>query len=315
MIRYNFTEEELIADIRADDLAKGRKEGWLEKARRLTRGLKSPKKEIGGIWSEVKSVYTTRQKGKCAFCERLLGAHELSSVEFDVEHFRPKNAVKAWPPQDLIDELELPADFPRSKRKGRGYRMLAYHHLNYASSCKTCNSRLKGSYFPIAGRHSFAGQNPATMSKSEKPYLIYPLGNFDSDPEELITFEGYEAVPRRHLKGHDLDRARVSIAFFRLNGERDDLYLLRAKQLDSVRDKIGLLNAAKNEKARQQKWDEICRLADEANPHAGCVRAFIRLYGEPKSLPVSADRQRALQYLDLAHAYVETKLRPWSPLA
>ena len=36
MIRYKFTEAELIADIRADDVAKGRKQPWLHKAKKLT---------------------------------------------------------------------------------------------------------------------------------------------------------------------------------------------------------------------------------------------------------------------------------------
>src|SRR5437868_6876103 len=139
MIRYKFTETELIRDIQADDKAKKRKVGWLDKAKQLTAELKRrPNKKIQSQWSEVKSVYTRRQHGKCAFCERLLGDHELSAVEFDVEHFRPKNAVKPWPPSELVKELRLPADFPVSKSGGSGYRLLAFHHLNYASSCKTC---------------------------------------------------------------------------------------------------------------------------------------------------------------------------------
>jgi hypothetical protein len=300
----------LVADIQADDVAKGRKQPWLDKAKKLTSELKKkPTKKIASQWSEIKSVYTKRQHGKCAFCERLLGEHELAAVEFDVEHFRPKNAVKAWPTADIIAELKLPADFPRSTGKGKGYRFLAYHHLNYASSCKTCNSRLKGNFFPIAGKHGFTGVDPVALQKSERPYLIYPLGNFDDDPEEVISFQGYMAVPHpKPATAHHRDRGRVMIAFFRLNAERDDILLLRAKQLDNVFTKIELLTATKAAKKRQEIWKDIQRLAHEANDHAGCVRSFLRLYGSPDDKPVPKSRVEALGYLQLARDYVRRTL-------
>ena len=80
MICYKFEEAQLVSDIQADDKAKNRNEPWLDKARRLTTELREDANaEIRSLWSEVKSVYTKRQHGKCAFCERLLGQHELSA--------------------------------------------------------------------------------------------------------------------------------------------------------------------------------------------------------------------------------------------
>ena len=309
MIGYRFTEAEIIADIEADDLAKKRKTPWLKKAKALTDALRrDPKREIASGWSEVKSVYTRRQAGKCAFCERMLGEHELAAVEFDVEHFRPKNEVRPWPTPEVVDELKLPADFPRSTAGGRGYRFLAYHHLNYASSCKTCNSRLKASYFPIAGKHVFSGTDPVTLTSREQPLLIYPLGAFDDDPEEMITFQGYIAVPHPQQKSaHTHNRARVTIAFFRLNDNREDLLLLRAKQLDNVFSKIELLDLVRAKKRRREIWSDIERLASSRNDHAGCVRSLLRLYGQPEG-PKPTTRAKALEYLQLARDYVRKKL-------
>ncbi len=232
MIRYKFSPEELAADIERQDRKTKTKTPWLVRARKLTAELrKNPKKKISSQWSHVKRVYTDRQQGKCAFCERLLGKHDLSANEIDVEHFRPKNAVAPWPDAKTRAALRLPANFPQSGGKGAGYRLLAYHYLNYASSCKTCNSRLKGNFFPIAGKHRFRGSDPAALQTSERPYLIYPLADFDEDPEDLIGFSGYVAEPARPVTDrYRHDRGRVTITFFRLNDERDDLLLMRAKQ-------------------------------------------------------------------------------------
>lgn len=312
MIRYKFTEAELIEDIKADDAVKGRKQPWLDKAKKLTKELKNkPTKKIAPQWSEIKSVYTKRQHGKCAFCERLLGAHELTSVEFDVEHFRPKNAVKAWPATNIIAELKLTADFPRSSGKGKGYRFLAYHHLNYASSCKTCNSRLKANFFPIAGKHDFTGDDPVKLQKREQPYLVYPLGDFDDDPEEVISFQGYMAVPHpKPLTPYHHDRGRVTIAFFRLNEERDDILELRAKQLEDLFTKLELIEAGTSKTRRKELWDDIQRLKDEASHHAGCVRSLLNLYGHPDKKPAPKTRRDAVEYLKLARAYWRSKHKP-----
>lgn len=298
MIRYKRTETELLRAIEEHAPR------WLEHARERTRRLKgSQSGRIASIWSQIKQVYTEIQHGKCAFCERQLGNHELASIEFDVEHFRPKNAVRPWPTKEIAQELRLPKGFPVSKGKGSGYRLLAYHHLNYASSCKTCNSRLKGSFFPIAGSHRFRGTDPRRLTEQEDPYLIYPLSDFDADPEDLIRFAGYVAMPAGKA-GRSFERARVTIAFFRLNSERSDLYDQRARLLDHLRDKLLLVNKERSKKRREEIWADIQRLANEANPHAGCVRSFLRKYGN------AATRAEAMEALELAHSYVQ-KLKPW----
>lgn len=314
MIRYHFSESELIADFTSHDKKKGRKEAWLKKAKRLTKELSgklNSKKEIPSKWSEIKEIYTVKQHQKCIYCEKLLGPHELSAVEVDVEHFRPKNAVKAWPTPALRKELKLPADFPQSTGSGKGYRALAFHYFNYASSCKTCNSRLKANYFPIAGKHDFNGTDPVALCKKEKPYLVYPLGDFDEDPEKIIAFNGFVAVPAfKPATKHNYNRGRVTITFFRLNEIRDDLLLLRAKQLDNILTKLELLPHQKSIDAKRATWNDIQLLASEKNDHAGCVRHLLRRYGSPLKTPAPATRAEAVTDLKLARDYVRSKLKP-----
>jgi hypothetical protein len=312
MIGYRFNLAQLEADFAADDAAKQRKEPWLKKAERLTATLKkSPRKKMASEWSEIKGIYTRRQRNKCVYCECRLGPHELSAVAVDVEHFRPKNAVKVWPTADAITELGLSADFPRSPGSGKGYRHLAYHPLNYASSCKTCNSRLKANYFPIAGKHDFNGIDPVTLFRKEKPYLVYPLGDFDDDPESIVGFEGFVAVPAaRKSNRHAHNRGRVVIAFFRLNDVREDLLLLRAKQLDSLLTKIELLEKERKRAQRTVIWSDIELLKSEKNDHAGCIRHLLRRYGHPDDRPAPPSRAEARRDLQRARDYVRSRLKP-----
>ena len=118
-------------------------------------------------------------------------------IEEDVEHFRPKTAVTPWtPPTDI--EAALAAEGvtivqPADGSKERGYKFLAYHPFNYAVACKPCNTVLKANYFPIAGRRKAARRPPARGT--ERPFLIYPIGDLDNDPENLISWRGCHPQP------------------------------------------------------------------------------------------------------------------------
>ena len=51
------------------------------------------------IWSAIKGIYIDLQKSKCAYCETILRPpKDDGNIVQDVEHFRPKNSVKPWPP-------------------------------------------------------------------------------------------------------------------------------------------------------------------------------------------------------------------------
>jgi len=125
---------------------------------------------------------------KCAFCERSLESKKYGKIEQDVEHFRPKASVKNWPVPAALKKLGVaPTAVPAG---AKGYHLLPHHLFNYAAACKPCNSVLKKDYFPIAGAYATDGSDPAALTAGEQPYLIYPIGQVDDDPETLIDFHG-----------------------------------------------------------------------------------------------------------------------------
>ena len=259
---------------------------WLAKAATETKSLKAGQKVEKSMWSEVKPVYMDIQNGKCAFCETLLGKQiNFDLIKQDVEHFRPKNGVDPWPTDKLREKLKLPADLPTSTHTAKGYTFLAYHELNYASSCKTCNSTLKANYFPTAKKPKPTGTDPVTLTNDEQPYLINPVGDYDSKPEDIITFLGLVPVPAQPPANQfEHDRARVTIAFFGLS-LRDDLMYGRALLLDQIGDKFKLHAAAANQVEKDDINAEIDNLCSAAAPHSNCATAFARLF---RSKPAKA---------------------------
>ncbi len=107
--------------------------------------------EKKGIWSEVKPVYMSLQRDKCAYCERKLASADFGgTIEHDLEHFRPKSSARPWPTTAISRERGLVYTFPTGKHHASGYYWLAYHPLNYCVACKKCNTPLKLDFFPIA---------------------------------------------------------------------------------------------------------------------------------------------------------------------
>ena len=290
MIRYPFDQTWVEAEISKID------EEWLGKAKSRTQKFIQEKSynEKSGIWSVVKPVYMALQKNKCIFCERQFESAEYGTIEHDLEHFRPKGTVDAWPTQ----KHPFRYDFSTGEAFKQGYYWLAYHLQNYAASCKVCNSIFKSDFFPIAGNRAMDGANPQDWPtpaelQSEKPYLCYPLGEIDADPEQLITFQATIAIPF-HTTGFEYQRAKLMIDFFRLN-EREQLHLERARM-------ISLFGAslARNFAGNPDATDlQIIALITQAHlPHSSCLKAFAKLW---QSKPQLADeiyqqcRLRAVQ--------------------
>ena len=110
---------------------------------------------------------------------------------------------------------------------GSGYYLLSYHLRNYAVACKSCNSGLKKDHFPIAGPYDLNGDDPTKMKK-ELPWLLYPIGQLDIDPEEVITFYGY--LPQsKSTNPHLRLRGLVTISFFGLDDFNDRKTLLKER--------------------------------------------------------------------------------------
>lgn len=277
MINYPISISELA------DLIEIHKPNWLNRATKRTAHFKARGKydESSSIWSEVKEVYMQLQgESKCVFCERKLASVTHGLIEQDVEHFRPKKKVKKWK-QNLGINLSNPPS------RNRGYFLLAYHLFNYAASCKVCNSTLKSSIFPIKGNYDFTLENPAN-AQQEQPLLIYPIGDFDEKPEDLITFHGLVPMPK-YPTGIKHERALASISLFKLNDvtERKNLFLERAQVLISL-----YLSLEQNISTL------INGFTSPKFPHTNCALSFKTLYGQ--------DYPEAKEIFELCVAFIDT---------
>jgi hypothetical protein len=301
MIRYVISDTDLDARIEAES------PGWLVKAAKRTAACRKKKAFDGRepIWSDVKPVYMRLQHNKCAYCERKLEGEPYGRIEHDVEHFRPKSGVKAWPDERITAERKIDYGFPTGKAWTQGYYLLAFHPGNYITACKSCNTPLKSNYFPIAGKKRGPQSNhPARLAK-EQPYLLYPLGSHDDDPEEVLTFEGIVPRPSKR-SGHRRCRAVVTIDFFELD-TREELLRGRAEVIWEL--KLALIveehPPTPADKAFARRT--IARLQSEQSPHCNCARSFIRLYRR--------DPARADKIVEATREYLESLDFPITPTA
>lgn len=287
MIRYPVDPDALLEAIETE------KPGWIERARERTEAFRAAGTydEEKGIWSEVKDVFRRLQEQKCAFCERRLAGEPFGAVDHDVEHYRPKNSVRKWPPASR----ELQYDFETGEGMENGYYLLAYSVFNYVTACKVCNTPLKSSYFPIAGRRGPATADDPRRLARERPFLPFPLGDTDTDPEELIAFDGILAVPSSpDLDSHEWRRAAVTIDFFALN-EREELRRERAALMKGTYFALRFRDDdddVTRETAR--RW--LTDIDTPGQPHANCLRSFVRLYRDDRPRAVEIIRELNLAF-------------------
>ena len=215
------------------------------------------------------------QHHKCAYCEKSMPKGGYDKNEYDVEHYRPKNAVKNWPSQELV--LRRSIDYADQIRCGApaGYYLLGHDYLNYVVSCKTCNSPYKGNAFPIAGEPEPNSDDPGELRRKEKPLLPLPFGTWGEDPERFLTFQGPISVPKAR-SGRNQLRGKVVIDFFDLNA-REDLILDRALMICAL---WGPLERRAADAATTDDLDLLEKVDGPQLPHANCARAFVKLHGE-----------------------------------
>lgn len=292
MIRYAITKAELEAAIEAE------KPGWLAEAKQKTSAFRKAKDfnepAEQNSWSDIKGAYMKLQHNKCAYCERVLGSLQFGKIEHDVEHFRPKNAIKAWPTAKMKTSRGLNYTFATGDAADNGYYLLAYHILNYTTACKTCNTSLKSNYFPIAGARNIASSDFRKL-KQEAAFLLYPLGKLDENPEDLITFEGVIPVPKIKT-GVAYQRARITIDFFALT--RDDLLQRRARILQHLWLAFQTLEDPQVTAQRKQLAQRIIDLGISAkSEQSACARAFLQLCRQDRNL-AEVYVEQAAQYLN-----------------
>ncbi len=289
MIHIPVTPQEL------SELIKQEVPGWLERAAERTRKARQRKRFIGtGIWSEIKRVYMKLQGHKCAYCERPMAEGPEANIDYDVEHFRPKSRVMPWPDDKTAKELRI--RYKVRSGVAKGYPVLAHDPLNYAVTCKVCNTPLKADHFPIDGQPLSAGGDIGKLDAKEKPLLIFPLGTATRPPEELLTFEGILPVPAKR-SGYERKRAQVTIDFFRLH-LRTDLRDGRAHLLVLLWDKLQLARMG-TPSQRKDAEEVLTAVRQRKFPHTRCGLAFLELY--------ERDPTKAEAYYREAHHFVTRK--------
>jgi len=167
---------------------------------------------------------------------------------------------------------------------GTGYYWLAYHIGNYAVACKDCNTIRKANYFPIAGTERGSPEaDIVVLNAKEKPFLLYPLGDIDDDPETLLEFDGVIAKPR-YADGHSHLRAQVTIDFFKLNS-REELWRDRFRTIREVWFSFQTLQTSDDPNQREAAKRSLEDLASDASAQAACARSFLKLI---ESDPIAA---------------------------
>lgn len=283
MIRYAIERATLIDRIRAI------KPDWLDRAQARTLQYEQLQDYTDGtdFWGQIKQVYIDLQHEKCAYCETKLQGAEYASKVHEVEHFRPKSSVKAWPDRKKPAWAKFPAGIGTGAAHDKGYYRLAYHPFNYAIACTRCNSTLKSNYFPVRGNRDVTLADPS-LGQGEDALLLYPVSDVDSDPADIIRFDGVLAVPA-HTAGAAHERALATIWFFDLNHQ--DLTSRRAEMMALLWGAMESHRLADIDADRQFARDTIDAVCSEAGQFSACMNAFRALYRDRRA----AAREKAVQ--------------------
>jgi uncharacterized protein (TIGR02646 family) len=112
----------------------------------------------------VKTALKQAQHDKCCFCEARFDAN----YQGDVEHYRPKGAVR-----------------DNGRKILPGYYWLAYSWSNLYYACADCNQYRKGDRFPLQNEAERALCHHDDINR-ETPLLLNPGG--PADPRDYIRF-------------------------------------------------------------------------------------------------------------------------------
>jgi len=156
---------------------------------------------LGSIYNadEVKQSLLAAQHNKCCYCESKFGATSYG----DIEHYRPKRAVRQEP-------------------EHLGYWWLAYVWDNLLVSCEVCNRTYKSTWFPLRNPEARA-KTPTDDIDAEEPLLINPGLQ---DPRDHIHFQDDAPVAL-----DDIGQTTITVLGLR----RTDLQEARLEQLNKIK--------------------------------------------------------------------------------
>lgn len=201
---------------------------------------------------DVRGALVAMQGKVCAFC----GA-DLEEAAIDVEHFRPKGAL-------------------RGDTAHGGYWWLAYEFSNYLLSCTICNQKLKSNRFPVrAGAPRVTYENRHQVADEARTLLDPTI-----DPiEEWLEFDWQRLPgrmrPKEGLQQELAERVDDVLEFFRINKKAAQQKKRWQLQKDTL------------EKLAEEKAHEVTNLAIRYRPHSLVSKQLLSA-NAPTALPTPA---------------------------
>jgi len=191
---------------------------WQQQAYLLTEQLiaTTDKQEFieanSGFWGQIKDDLLKLSYNKCWFSEELVGGSA-----YQVEHFRPKNAVTRTDFKKIIKglkEAQRKDWTSTTKYRGEGYWWLAFNHKNFRIIEGLFNSK-KSTRFPLKEGSKIV-YNHTDDIITEENILLDPTKRGDPD---LLTFDSSGKVLPKHkdVKTDEYIRAFISIHIYGLN--------------------------------------------------------------------------------------------------
>ncbi len=130
------------------------------------------------------------------------------------------------------------------------------------------------------------GESPEDRAKkppsfaTEKPLLIYPIGEIDVDPETLITFVAGVVPQPVQRSGFGRLRALVTITIFQLGDpvERKVFYQGRGKAIQNLYLNLRATREDSDPVIVAAAQKNVARMLKPEEPFASCLRSFNRLF-------------------------------------
>jgi len=143
---------------------------------------------VSKIYKDFKEFLQETHKNRCAFCES-----ELETQYGDVEHYRPKKAVKTFPNGNKEDHP--------------GYYWKAYDWDNFLLSCIRCNRTLKKNFFPIR-KQRISRHDEEDLDGLEEPLIL--------NPTKIDPVKHFRLDKKGNLIG-TTEIGKTTVAVFNLN--------------------------------------------------------------------------------------------------
>jgi len=221
-----------------------------------------------GIYNaeEVKQCLLAAQHNKCCYCES-----KFRSTSYgDIEHYRPKGAVKRE---------------PGAKKEYPGYHWLANEWENLLVSCQICNQQHKGMLFPLRNPEARARSYYEDVS-AEEPLLINPG---TQDPRKHIGFSNEEPVAY-----DDIGQTTIEVLGLR----RTDLQEERLEKYKKLKEELTMVVAASLSELNKEG-------GSSEHPPLSNVGKFIEAATRPDNEFCSMSQDFILEWLAKAKQHME----------